>query len=170
MLDDPHKVADLKQKVLNFLNAPNENKSSLKILDVEYAIVCAEEGVVGSLQALSPPAFQLNSQFNKTADEKLRITVVFNKAVDTTTLIPQHNLILDTERDHNASVTLGWDPTNTRAIITTVKNHTALCNYDPDCFFRLTLDGTSPEAISAEDGSLLNEGNRDYWTGFTIVG
>jgi hypothetical protein len=41
VLDDPQKVADLKQKVLNFLETPNGNKSVIKIIDVEYAIICA---------------------------------------------------------------------------------------------------------------------------------
>jgi hypothetical protein len=41
VLDDPREVADLKQKILNFIGAPNENKSSIKIVDVEYAIICA---------------------------------------------------------------------------------------------------------------------------------
>ena len=34
-------MADLKQKVLNFLGAPNGNKNAIKIIDVEYAIICA---------------------------------------------------------------------------------------------------------------------------------
>jgi hypothetical protein len=105
-----------------------------------------------------------------TANGKLRITVLFNRAVDTSTVIPQHSLILDTERDNNASVVLDWNPMKTQAIITSVRNHTALCSYDPDCFFRLTLDGTAAGAIKAEDGGLLNGGTQDYWTGFTIVG
>lgn len=41
VLDDPQKVADLKQKVMNFIGTPNGNKSSIKIVDVEYAIICA---------------------------------------------------------------------------------------------------------------------------------
>jgi hypothetical protein len=41
VLDDPQKVADLKQKVLNFLGVPNGNKNAIKIIDVEYAIICA---------------------------------------------------------------------------------------------------------------------------------
>lgn len=40
VLDDPHKVADLKQKVLNFLLVPNAPKSAIKIIDVEYGIIC----------------------------------------------------------------------------------------------------------------------------------
>ncbi len=40
VLDDPHKVADIKQKVLDFLNVPNEPRSSIQIFNVEYSIIC----------------------------------------------------------------------------------------------------------------------------------
>ncbi|HXV89470.1 MAG TPA: hypothetical protein VD710_10335 [Nitrososphaeraceae archaeon] len=43
VLDDPQKVANLKQKVLDFLGAPNGNKNAIKIIDVEYAIICATQ-------------------------------------------------------------------------------------------------------------------------------
>jgi hypothetical protein len=43
ILDDPHKVADIKQKVLDFLNVPNAPKKAIQILDVEYAIICASQ-------------------------------------------------------------------------------------------------------------------------------
>src|SRR5437660_804287 len=39
--DDHQKVADLKQKVLTFLNVPDEPRSSIQILEVRYAIICA---------------------------------------------------------------------------------------------------------------------------------
>ena len=42
--DNPKEVADLKQKVLDFLGVPNENKTSLIIIDVDYAIVCTSQG------------------------------------------------------------------------------------------------------------------------------
>jgi hypothetical protein len=42
VLDDPHKVADIKQKVLDFLNIPNEPRDSIHILEVGYAMICAE--------------------------------------------------------------------------------------------------------------------------------
>ena len=42
VLDDPHKVADIKQKVLDFLNVPNEPRDSIHILEVGYAMICAE--------------------------------------------------------------------------------------------------------------------------------
>jgi hypothetical protein len=56
VLDDPKKVADLKQKVLNFLGDPNGNKSSIKIVDVEYAIICA----LPPPNHFVPPHFQAN--------------------------------------------------------------------------------------------------------------
>ena len=40
VLDDPHKVADIKQKVLTFLNVPTELRSSIQIVNVEYSIIC----------------------------------------------------------------------------------------------------------------------------------
>jgi len=47
--DNPKTVADLKGKVLTFLGAlpnstaalPNQNRSFIQIIDVEYAVVCA---------------------------------------------------------------------------------------------------------------------------------
>jgi hypothetical protein len=41
VLDDPTKVADLKQKVLIFLKVPTEPRSSIDILEVRYAMICA---------------------------------------------------------------------------------------------------------------------------------
>ena len=41
VLDDPHKVADLKQKVLDFLNLPPSDRRAIQILDVNYAIICS---------------------------------------------------------------------------------------------------------------------------------
>jgi hypothetical protein len=46
----------------------------------------------------------------------------------------------------------------------------AVCRFDPDCGFKLTLDGAGTGVISATDGSFLNGGLKDYWTGFTIIG
>jgi hypothetical protein len=45
VLDNPTKVADLKQKVFNFLKATNESKSSIDIRDVDYSIVCSTTGI-----------------------------------------------------------------------------------------------------------------------------
>jgi len=40
ILDDPHNVADIKQKVLAFLEVPNEPRSSIQIANIEYSITC----------------------------------------------------------------------------------------------------------------------------------
>lgn len=41
VLDDPHRVADIKQKVLNFLHAPQFPRNSIQILGVDYSIICS---------------------------------------------------------------------------------------------------------------------------------
>jgi hypothetical protein len=41
VLDDPLKVADIKQKVLTFMNVPDEPRDSIQILFVDYAMICA---------------------------------------------------------------------------------------------------------------------------------
>jgi len=56
VLDDPKKVADLKQKVLNFLGDAKGNKSTIRIVDVEYAIICA----LPPPNHFVPPHFQAN--------------------------------------------------------------------------------------------------------------
>ena len=40
VLDDPHKVSDVKQKVLDFLKIPTVPKAPLRIVGVDYAIIC----------------------------------------------------------------------------------------------------------------------------------
>ncbi len=44
VLDDPLTVADIKQKVLTFLKAPDnpQNRRAISIIDIEYAIICAK--------------------------------------------------------------------------------------------------------------------------------
>lgn len=62
VLDDPHKVANLKQKVLDFLGVPNGNKNAIKIIDVEYAIICAMQPPPSN--DVRPPGFpNTNTQF-----------------------------------------------------------------------------------------------------------
>lgn len=53
VMDDPNEVADLKKKVLDFLGMPinSENRKGIKILNVEFSILCTEKKIV-----LSPDA------------------------------------------------------------------------------------------------------------------
>jgi len=60
--DDPHKVADIKQKVIDFFKLPSSDKRAIKILSVNYAIICALQ-TPPSMQTLSP----LHSQSNVTS-------------------------------------------------------------------------------------------------------
>ena len=108
--------------------------------------------------------------YSENPSGQLVIEVLFNKPVDTATVIPQSNLILNMERNANAPVTLNWDFNNRFLTITTSDRTSDLCTYDPDCFFSLTLDGIAPGEIKAADGTILNAGVMDYWTGFVIVG
>jgi hypothetical protein len=123
------------------------------------------------LLALFPEANQISpSGFSTTADGKLQIEVLFAKPVDTSTFIPGTNLILAMETNPNATVTVNWDHNNRFLTIVTNDLLNSLCRYDPDCNFALRLDGTAPNSIRAIDGSLLNGGFDDYWTGFVIFG
>jgi len=48
VLDDPNEVADLKKKILDFLGLPinSENRKGIKILNVEFSVLCTEKKIV----------------------------------------------------------------------------------------------------------------------------
>ena len=48
VMDDPNEVADLKKKILDFLGLPmnSENRKGIKILNVEFSILCTEKKIV----------------------------------------------------------------------------------------------------------------------------
>ena len=94
VLDNPKEVADLKQKVLNSLRVPNENKTSLRIIDVEYAIICATKGPVDNLLMLPPAAEQASSQTGNTtmnipSNDTILNSNITNKSSLNTTLPEQ---------------------------------------------------------------------------------
>ena len=43
VLDDPHKVADIKKKVIDFLKLTSSDRNAIKIVDINYAIICASQ-------------------------------------------------------------------------------------------------------------------------------
>ena len=93
VLDNPKEVADLKQKVLDFIGVPNGNKSSLKIIDVEYAIICTK-GPVDNLLVRSPPAEQALSQSSNTtmnipSNDTMLNSNVTNKSSSLNTTMPE---------------------------------------------------------------------------------
>ena len=113
---------------------------------------------------ISPFGFSTNS------DGRLQIEILFNKPVDISTFNPGISNILAMETNPNATVSVKWDLNNRFLTIVTNDLLNSLCTFDPDCNFALRLDGTGPNPIRAADGSLLNGGFDDYWTGFVIVG
>jgi len=48
VLDDPRKVVDVKQEVLDYLGMPNATKDAITIVDVDYAIICASSSTLFS--------------------------------------------------------------------------------------------------------------------------
>lgn len=108
--------------------------------------------------------------FSTDAEGKLQVEVLFNKPVNTSTFIPGTSNILAMETNPNATVTVKWDLNNRFLTIVTSDSLNSLCNFDPDCNFALRLDATGPHPIRAADGTLLNGGFDDYWSGFVIVG
>ena len=55
-------MADIKQKVIDFFKLPSSDKRAIKILSINYAIICAMQ-TPPSIQTLSP----LQSQSNVTS-------------------------------------------------------------------------------------------------------
>jgi hypothetical protein len=95
------------------------------------------------LLVLSPEAFQLSSfDFVVTADDRVQINVVFNKPVDTSTVIPGASLILETEGNPNADVTVTWSTGNTVLTIVTVDKHCEeVCGFVSTLFLHSILMG-----------------------------
>lgn len=54
--DDPNQVADIKQKVLDFLKVPQAPRYAIQIIDVNYAIVCAPSAVSENIMSAKPTA------------------------------------------------------------------------------------------------------------------
>jgi len=108
--------------------------------------------------------------FSTDAGGKLQVEVLFNKPVNTSTFIPGTSNILAMETNSNATITVKWDLNNRFLTIVTADSLNSLCNFNPDCNFALRLDATGLHPIRATDGTLLNGGFDDYWSGFVIVG
>jgi hypothetical protein len=48
VIDDPTKVADVKQTVLNFIKVPQAQKNSIEVVDMEYSTICAQTVPAGT--------------------------------------------------------------------------------------------------------------------------
>jgi hypothetical protein len=151
--------------------ALNNTKSAVAPGNTTVTLGRANMSATFPLMVLFPEANQFSSfDYTITSDKKLQIEVLFSKPVDTATVIPGTSLILAMETNSNAPTTVSWALNNRFLTMVTNDEISALCIFDPDCFFSLRLDGIEPNSIKGEDGSLLNGGFNDYWTGFADIG
>lgn len=102
------------------------------------------------------------------------IAILFGLQAESTSVLEKNETsgtdVLAMETNSNATITVKWDLNNRFLTIVTTDSLSSLCNFNPDCNFALRLDATGIHPIRATDGTLLNGGFDDYWSGFVIVG
>lgn len=124
---------------------------------------------------LYPTAMQTTSQDFQLDNGKIVIRVTFSKPVDMSSLIAGTNVILVTETDPNANITITAGTTAADILITTVDDASDLLNFDPDGFFTLRLLGSGANPIKSSTGEVL-DGDGDgtaggnYETTFVLIG
>ena len=129
----------------------------------------------GAFRVLLPPAMQVGSQdFSITDDNRIRITVQFNKAVDLSSLaIPQ--AFIEFEGNIIADIVAIAGDVAAEAHIETVEDVGQLCIFNPDCSFTLFLHGSASNPVMSTSGEAL-DGDSDgvsggtYETSFIIIG
>ncbi len=89
-----------------------------------------------------PRPFQViyptNSQDFALTNDKVVITVRFNRPVNRRTVILRRTFIVKMETDANAQGTLKWN--NSREVVfTSTRDYGQLCRFDSDCNFRLII-------------------------------
>lgn len=125
---------------------------------------------------LSPEPMLTNSQdFELTGNNQVRIVVVFSRNVDLSSVMPQENVIVDTETDSNVEISVVAGANANEIIITTVSPIGDICSFDPDCSFSLMLIGSGGSPIMDTSGMTLDgdgDGNPggNYETGFLVLG
>lgn len=110
-------------------------------------------------------------------DRHIVIEVTFNRGVDRSTVIVGKTLVLKTQQDPHAHVSLTWSENATSLSLRTTKVVEDLLKFDPDGHFTLTLIGTDTGegAVTDRNGHPLDgesdgvDGG-DYQTSFTLVG
>ena|SRR3712207_5566353 len=66
VLDDATKVADIEKKVLDFLKVPDnpQNRNTIFVIDVEYAIICARHNDNDNLAATEKRSMKTKNRLN----------------------------------------------------------------------------------------------------------
>lgn len=158
------------------LNA--RGKMAMVMCAVVAAVVVAGCPWTFPFQVTFPAAEQSGSQdfgIGGSNGNKLVITVQFTRAVDMDSLIPGTNVVLDTEQDNNADITIAAGSNSREIVITSVADYTDLLVFDPDGYFALHMRGSGDNPVRSATGDILDgdndgEAGGDYWTNFVIIG
>jgi len=123
-----------------------------------------------------PAAMQTTSQdFSIDAMNRIVITVKFSEDIDMSSLVPQTNVVLVTEQDANAPITITAGSSADEIVITSVDPVGALLIFDADGFFTLRIESTALNIVRSASGGFL-DGNGDgnaggaYETTFVLLG
>lgn len=129
----------------------------------------------GAFRVLFPFPMQTSSQDFEIVGNRIQISVLFNKPPNLSSLVSQTNVILETEQQFNAPVTITAGGPADEIIITSVDEVGNLCDFDSDCSFCLRLLGSGSNPIRSSDGESL-DGDSDgspggeYETCFVLIG
>ena len=112
VLDDPARVADIKQKVLNFLKVPAspENRRSISIIDIEYAIICAQTRSISNVPIEQVPT-DIPNNFTEQQQQELNGT----QALQQQTQQPDNNITATMGGAAMSNTTTGANATGTTA-------------------------------------------------------
>ncbi|MFQ5806043.1 MAG: hypothetical protein ACE5I3_06305 [Phycisphaerae bacterium] len=151
---------------------PNLTSKALLVTCATLAL-CVMAGC--PFRVIFPTAMQTTSQDYEIDNSKIKITVVFNKAVDMSSLVAGTNVILVTEKDANADINITAGTTPADVVITSVDDYGDLLTFDPDGFFTLRLRGSGANPIESSDGDILDgdgdgAAGGDYQTSFALIG
>lgn len=117
-----------------------------------------------SFLVLFPLPLQTSSEDFEVSDDKLKITVTFSDEVNLDSLLPRINVILVTELDANADITIAPGTTAFDIVITSVDDYDDLLTLDPDGVFTLRLLGSDPHSVTNTAGEIL-DGDADGYAG-----
>jgi len=121
----------------------------------------------------SPPlqvVYPTNSQHFQILNNKIKITVRFNKPVNKNSVITKSSFRINMETDHNASGTIQW-VNDSELIWTSTKNYHDLCTFNPDCSFSLTITDTVTDTFGKKlDGDKDGNPGGNFTHVLTIIG
>jgi len=154
---------------------------SSRVISIAFALIAIFFiGCSSLVQVISPnptdPTATTNG-YNMDAAGHYIIKIVFNNAINPSTVVIKQTLKLHFSKDPNADATIAWSPDSKIATVTTVLTRDMLNIFRPDDHFTLTLVGTNEgngvvKSAGGDvlDGDYSNSGGGNYVMGFTIIG